>query len=88
MVNTPPAPILTKNYRWSSTTTPPTRSRKSATGWMKTRASERISPRPRASWMNMVAIWFGNIERQAIHRGTFGNVRNSPPGTEARRAVR
>jgi hypothetical protein len=25
--------------------------------------------------MNMVAIWFGIIERQAIHRGTFGNVR-------------
>jgi len=25
--------------------------------------------------MNMVAIWFGIIERQAIHRGTFGHVR-------------
>jgi hypothetical protein len=25
--------------------------------------------------MNMVAIWFGIIERQGIHRGTFGNVR-------------
>jgi hypothetical protein len=75
IVSTSPAPILTKNYGWSSTTTPPTRSRKSATGWMKTPASERISPRPRASWMNVVEIWFGIIERQAIHRGTFGNVR-------------
>jgi transposase len=28
-----------------------------------------------ASWMNMVEIWFGIIERQAIHRGTFGSVR-------------
>jgi hypothetical protein len=24
-----------------------------------------------ASWMNLVEIWFGIIERQAIHRGTF-----------------
>jgi hypothetical protein len=24
-----------------------------------------------ASWMKMVKIWFGIIERQAIHRGTF-----------------
>lgn len=27
-----------------------------------------------ASWMNMVEIWFGIIERQAIHRGTFTSV--------------
>jgi transposase len=27
-----------------------------------------------ASWMNMVEIWFGIIERQAIRRGTFGSV--------------
>jgi hypothetical protein len=26
--------------------------------------------------MNMVEIWFGVIERQAIHRGTFGSVRD------------
>jgi hypothetical protein len=26
-----------------------------------------------ASWMNMVEIWFGIIERQVIHRGTFGS---------------
>ncbi len=24
-----------------------------------------------ASWMNLVEVWFGIIERQAIHRGTF-----------------
>jgi transposase len=29
-----------------------------------------------ASWMKMVEIWFGIIERQAIHRGTFGSVRD------------
>jgi len=27
-----------------------------------------------ASWMNLVEVWFGIIERQAIHRGTFRNV--------------
>ena len=29
-----------------------------------------------ASWMNLVEVWFGIIERQAIHRGTFGSVRD------------
>jgi hypothetical protein len=29
-----------------------------------------------ASWMNMAEIWFGIIERQAIHRGTLGSVRD------------
>ena len=28
-----------------------------------------------ASWLNLVEVWFGIIERQAIHRGTFGSVR-------------
>jgi transposase len=28
-----------------------------------------------ASWMNLVEAWFGIIERQAIHRGTFHSVR-------------
>jgi transposase len=28
-----------------------------------------------ASWMNLVEVWFGIIERQAIHRGTFGSVK-------------
>lgn len=26
--------------------------------------------------MNLVEVWFGIIERQAIHRGTFGSVRD------------
>ena len=29
-----------------------------------------------ASWMNLVEVWFGIIERQAIRRGTFGSVRD------------
>ena len=28
------------------------------------------------SWMKLVEVWFGIIERQAIHRGTFGSVRD------------
>lgn len=42
-----------------------------------------------ASWMNLVEVWFSLIERQAIHRGSFGSVRDlnaksapsSPGGT-------
>ncbi|BAX97828.1 IS630 family transposase [Mycobacteroides stephanolepidis] len=29
-----------------------------------------------ASWMNLVEVWFGIIERQGIHRGAFGSVRD------------
>ena len=29
-----------------------------------------------ASWMNLVEVWFGIIEKQAIHRGTFGSVKD------------
>lgn len=29
-----------------------------------------------ASWMNLVEVWFGIIERQAIHRGTFSSVKD------------
>ncbi|MDT4922444.1 MAG: hypothetical protein QOG01_157 [Pseudonocardiales bacterium] len=28
-----------------------------------------------ASWMNLVEVWFGIIERQAIHRGSYRSVR-------------
>jgi transposase len=28
-----------------------------------------------ASWLNLVEVWFGIIERQAIHRGTFRSVK-------------
>jgi len=28
-----------------------------------------------ASWMNLVEVWFGIVERQAIRRGTFGSVK-------------
>ena len=28
------------------------------------------------SWLNLVEVWFGIIERQAIHRGVFPSVRD------------
>jgi len=28
------------------------------------------------SWLNLVEVWFGIIERQAIHRGTFASVKD------------
>ena len=28
------------------------------------------------SWLNLVEVWFGIIERQALHRGTFRSVRD------------
>ena len=28
------------------------------------------------SWLNLVEVWFGIIERQAIHRGTFSSVKD------------
>jgi transposase len=28
------------------------------------------------SWLNLVEVWFGIIERQATHRGTFGSVKD------------
>ena len=28
------------------------------------------------SWLNPVEVWFGIIERQAIHRGTYQSVRD------------
>src|SRR3954452_2741204 len=31
------------------------------------------------SWLNLVEAWFGIIERQAIHRGTFASDATSPP---------
>ena len=59
---------------WSWTTTPPTSASRSATGW---RANPRVQVHftpTSASWLNLVEVWFGIIERQAIHRGSFGSV--------------
>ncbi len=28
------------------------------------------------SWLNLVEVWFGIIDKQAIHRGTFGSVKD------------
>jgi hypothetical protein len=40
-------------------------------------AAIRVHYRPTsASWMNLVEVWFGIIERQAIHRGSLSSVRD------------
>jgi transposase len=36
-----------------------------------------------ASWMNLVEVWFGIIERQAIHRGTFRSVHDPTTAIKA-----
>jgi transposase len=28
------------------------------------------------SWLNLVEVWFGIIEKQAIHRGTFSSIKD------------
>lgn len=51
-------------------------------GWLTENPRIRVHFTPTsASWMNMVEIWFGIIERQAIHRGTFGSVRDLTTAT-------
>jgi hypothetical protein len=38
-------------------------------------AHPHLLPPDLRSWLNLVEIWFGIIERQVIHRGTFASVR-------------
>jgi hypothetical protein len=35
---------------------------------------KKYARRPRDRGLNLVEVWFGIIERQAIHRGTFTSV--------------
>jgi len=45
--------------------------------WLAANPRIRVHyPPTSASWMNLVEVWFGIIERQAIHRGTFTSVRD------------
>jgi DDE superfamily endonuclease len=43
--------------------------------WLTADPRVQVHFTPTSSWMNLVEVWFGIIERQAIHRGTFGNIR-------------
>ena len=45
-------------------------------GWRRTRRIHIHFTLTSGSWLNLVQIWFGIIERQAIHRGTFASVRD------------
>jgi len=45
--------------------------------WLAANPRVRVHYTPTsASWMNLVEVWFGIIERQAIHRGSFSSVRD------------
>ena len=44
--------------------------------WLAANPRVRVHFTPTSgSWLNLVEVWFGIIERQAIHRGTFPSVR-------------
>jgi len=44
--------------------------------WLKANPRIHVHFTPTSgSWLNMVEVWFGIIERQAIHRGTFRSVK-------------
>ena len=45
--------------------------------WLATNPRVQVHFTPTSgSWLNLVEVWFGIIERQAIHRGTFGSVKD------------
>jgi transposase len=45
--------------------------------WLEANPRVRVHFTPTsASWLNLVEVWFGIIERQAIHRGTFRSVKD------------
>ena len=45
--------------------------------WLETNPRIHVHFTPTlASWLNLVEVWFGIIERQAIHRGSFGSVKD------------
>ena len=71
-----PRPTPTSSCTWSWTTTPPTSTRRSRPGWRRTRRIHVHFTPTSGSWLNLVEVWFGIIERQAIHRGTFPSVRD------------
>jgi transposase/transposase-like protein len=46
-------------------------------GWLAANPRIQVHFTPTSgSWLNLVEVWFGIIERQAIRRGTFGSVRD------------
>ena len=48
---------------------------RSGPGWPKSPDQVHFTPTS-ASWLNLVEVWFGIIERQAIHRGSYSTVRD------------
>ncbi len=61
-----------------------THERKEVRDWLAANPRIQVHFTPTsASWMNLVEVWFSIIERQAIHRGTFGSVRDLGVGHTA-----
>ena len=55
---------------------PPT-THKNVRAWMAEHPRFTILSTPtHPSWMNLVEVWFGNVERQAIRRGVFKSVKD------------
>ena len=46
--------------------------------WLAATRGCRCTSPTSASWINLVEVWFGIIERQAIHRGSFAASPTSP----------
>jgi hypothetical protein len=45
--------------------------------WLRANSRIHVHFTPTSgSWLNLVEVWFGIIERQAIHRGSFGSVKD------------
>src|SRR6218665_385319 len=54
-------------------------------GWRNTRGSTSIFTPTSGSWLNLVEVWFGIIDRQAIHRGIFTSVKD--PNAKIRQLI-
>jgi transposase len=51
--------------------------RSEVTAWLRANPRIQVHFTPTsASWLNLVEVWFGIIERQAIRRGVFPSVRD------------
>lgn len=70
---------------WSATTTQPTSTPTSASGWpaRRTSGSRCTFVRTSCSWLNLVECFFSVITRQAIRRVTFTSVRELIAATGA-----
>jgi len=60
-----------------------THKRSEVRNWLAANPRIKTHFTPSGSWLKLVQVWFGIIERQAIRRGTFNSVRNFNVKTRA-----